>query len=69
MNKLYVFREFCLYHIGFYDDKICVASNIDDACKIILKNLDSKYVNDCDGIDIIKQEIKEFDLDVGFKKL
>ena len=66
--KLYVYREWCNYHIGFYDDKICIASNIDEACEIISKNMDAKYVNYIDGINMLKEQINEFDLNIGFKK-
>jgi hypothetical protein len=58
-----------MYHIGFYDEHICIASNIDEACEIIINNLNSKYVNKENGINIIKEEIKEFDLNIGYKKL
>jgi hypothetical protein len=68
IKKLYIYREWCNYHVGFYDDKICIASNIDEACEIISKNMNAKYVNYIDGINIIKKEINEFDLDIGFKK-
>jgi hypothetical protein len=67
-KKLYIYREWCNYHVGFYDDKICVASNIDEACKIISKNMDAKFVNINNGLATIKSEINEFDLDIGIKK-
>ena len=69
MNKLYVFREWCDYHVGFFNDAICVAPNIDAACEIIVDNLYyGKYTNRDDGISIIKEQINEFDLEIGLKK-
>ncbi len=68
MNKLYKFTEFSTYHVGFYDDIICIGSNIDEASIIIFENLNAKYVNYEDGIKIIKNEIKIFDLNIGIKK-
>jgi hypothetical protein len=64
MKSLYVYREWCEYHIGFYDDKICIASNIDEACQIFYKNMnvDINYINNH------KNEINVFDLEIGFKK-
>jgi hypothetical protein len=68
MNNLYVYREFCQYHIGFHDDHICIASNIDVACEIIVDKLNNQFTDRNEGINIIKKEIKEFDLDIGYKK-
>jgi hypothetical protein len=69
MNKLYIFREWNQYRVGVYDDIMCIANNIDDACKIISENMYAKYVNYDDGINTIKEEVKEFDLEIGFKKM
>lgn len=70
-NKLYVYREWCNYHIGFYDDKICIASNIDEACELIIRNLDYLSFENDNELNIIKNdmknEIKEFDLEWGLK--
>jgi hypothetical protein len=69
MSKLYIYREYEMYHVGFHTDHICIASNIDEAITEILKNLNSTVINNEMGILKVKNLIKEFDLSNGYKKI
>jgi hypothetical protein len=69
MKKLYIFREFCKYHVGFFDDIVCVASNIDEASELIYDKLTLKHINKEEGIDEIKKYVGVFDLNTGIKEL
>ena len=68
-QKLYIYREWNDYHVGFFDDHVCIAINIDEACKIILQNLNSHYANIThEAIEELKKGVQEFDLKIGYKK-